>query len=35
MSKLRGLFDEQERLSKLSKKKDVLGKPPTSPIAEN
>ena len=24
MSKLRGLFDEQERLSKLSKKKDVL-----------
>ena len=24
MSKLRGLFDEQERLSKLSNKKDVL-----------
>jgi hypothetical protein len=24
ISKLRGLFDEQERLSKLSKKKDVL-----------
>ena len=24
MSKLRGLFDEQERRSKLSKKKDVL-----------